>query len=131
MMFPFGTPPFFSLSLPNLQMGALEGLLFNLITSLKRKQVSLGISPNILVPLDRSWWHEPLTLARTSAQTGTVAMAQVTLVGTWAAGGSFPSGARTDLSSRCGSPEYQPSDHGQVVLPPWPQFLHCVKWKRL
>lgn len=51
-MFPFGTPPFFSLSLPNLQMGALEGLLFNLITSLKRKQVSLGISPNILVPLD-------------------------------------------------------------------------------
>ena len=33
-------------------MAALEGLLFNLITSLKRKQVSLGISPSILVPWD-------------------------------------------------------------------------------
>lgn len=73
------------------------------------------------------WWHEPLTLARTSALTGTVAVAQVELVGTWGAGGSLPSGIRTDLGSRCASPEYQPRDRGQEGLPPWPQFLHHLK----
>lgn len=42
----------FSPFLPNLQVAALEGLLFNLTASLKRKQPSLGISPNTPVPLD-------------------------------------------------------------------------------
>lgn len=36
------------------------------------------------------WWHEPLTLARTSALTGTVAVAQVELVGTWVQVGASP-----------------------------------------
>lgn len=46
----YGT--FFFPFLPNLQVAALEGLLFNFTASLKRKQPSLGISPNTLVPLD-------------------------------------------------------------------------------
>ena len=73
------------------------------------------------------WWHEPLTPARTSALTGTVAVAQVELVGTWDAGGSLHSGIRTDLGSRCASPKYQPRDPGQVGLLLWPQFLHRGK----
>ena len=57
-----------------------------------------------------------MTPARTSALTGTMAMAQVELVGTWDAGGSLRSGIRTDLGSRCASPEYQPHDPGRVGL---------------
>lgn len=73
-----------------------------------------------------------MTLARTSAQTGTVAAAPVGLVGTWAAGRSFPlhSQYRPGFQARLPT-ELQSSDRGQVILPPWPQFLRCIKWEWL
>jgi hypothetical protein len=37
-----------------------------------------------------SWWHELLTLARTSAQTGNVVVTEVELLGTWQQVGASP-----------------------------------------